>query len=266
MACCLAVALLIAVVRGAWFRLFPARRPARAGFAPPARRPAPGPVLSGAVAAASVELGAGGAGPPRRASVRTRAGFLLVGGLLGVAGYAATAELAIGTGLVQAAPMERLVVVVTALAVAAVLAARQRRRGRLDLAVDGRGDRVRLERRRGSGLIGAGAGWSVASVVDMHLLGLVSLGAGHLPGSHLPDAGHLSGSGHLPGSGHLTTAPGMADMPGMSIAAGHEFAPAGLLLHSPGLAAVALGCLLALGAELRRPSRSPLSPRPWRAT
>jgi len=233
MACCLAVALVIAVVRAAWFRLFPARRPARAGFAPPARRPAPGLVPSGAVAAAPVELGVGGAGPTWPAS----AGFLLVGGLLGVAGYAATAEVAIGARLAQAPPLERLVVVVTLLAVAAVLVARQRRRGR-GKPVTGRADRARPQRRRGSGLIVAGAGWSVASVIDMHLLGLMPLDAGHQPGmSH-----------------------------GMSASAGHGFGPAELLLHGPGLVAVALGCLLALGAGSRRPSHSPLSPRPLRAT
>lgn len=42
MACCLAVALVIAVLRAGWYRLVPGRRPARAGFAPPAHRPAPG--------------------------------------------------------------------------------------------------------------------------------------------------------------------------------------------------------------------------------
>ncbi|HZE66593.1 MAG TPA: hypothetical protein VE081_08195 [Sporichthyaceae bacterium] len=241
MACCLAVALVIAVVRAAWFRVFPARRPARGGFAPPARRPAPGPVPSGAIAAAPVQLGVRGAGPTWPAS----AGFLVVGALLGVAGYAATAEAAIGTRLVPAPPLERLVVVVTVLSVAAVLVARQRRRRRGE-PVGGRADRARPERRPGSGLIVAGIGWSVASVVDMHLLGLVPLGAGHLHGTS-------------PGMSHGMSA-------GVSAAAGHGFGPVELVLHGPGLVAVALGCLLALGAGLRRRSLGPLSPRPLRAT
>jgi hypothetical protein len=56
------------------------------------------------------------------------------------------------------------------------------------------------------------------------------------------------------------------DLPGMSTVAGHGSGPAELVLHGPGPMAVVLGCLLAVGAELRRPSRSPLSPRRRRAT
>jgi hypothetical protein len=307
MACCLAVALVIAVVRAVWFRLFPARRPVRPGFAPPARRPAPGPVPTGEVADASVDVGAGavvvdggvavpqavveptGSGragrplPDRRATARGRAGSLLVGGALGVAGYAGTAEVALATGLVHLAGsrQERLVVTVAVLAVAAMLWASQRSRGRGDpvgsgLAdpasgwVDRTGSRLgpagggpaEPERRRGSGLVVAGAGWVVASVVDMHLLGRLLLGTGQ-----------RTCSGDLPCSGH-PAAPGMADLPGMSAVdlpgmstlAGHGSGPAELVLHGPGPMAVVLGCLLAVGAELRRPSRSPLSPRRRRAT
>jgi hypothetical protein len=311
MACCLAVALVIAVVRAVWFRLFPARRPVRPGFAPPARRPAPGPVPAGEVAAASADVGAGavvvdggvavpeavvgpsGSGraghplPDRRASARGRAGSLLVGGVLGVAGYAATAEVALATGLVHLAGsrQERLVVTVAVLAVAAVLSASQRSRGRGDPVGAGLADPAsgwvgrtgsRLgpaiggpaerERRRGSGLVVAGAGWAVASVLDMHLLGLLALGTAQ-----------RTCSGDQPCSGH-PAAPGMADMPamspvdlpgmsaGMSTVAGHGSGPAELVLHGPGLVVLVLGCLLALGAELRRPSRSPLSPRHRRAT
>jgi hypothetical protein len=303
MACCLAVALVIAVVRAVWFRLFPARRPARAGFAPPARRPAPGPVPSGVVAAGSADVGAGavvvdggvavvgpsGSGPGERvgrplpnrlASARGRPGSPLVDGALGVAGYAATAEVGLSTGLVHLAAswQERLVVTVAVLAVAAVLWASRRSRGRGNpvgggLAgpasgwVDRAGGRlgpVERERRRGSGLVVAGVGWSVASVLDMHLLGPLALGTVQRC------FGDLHCSGH-------PTAPGLAEMPGMSpvdlpgmsagmsTVAGHGFGPAELVLHGPGLMAVVLGCLLALGAELRRPTHS-LSPRPRRAT
>jgi hypothetical protein len=288
MACCLAVALVIAVVRAAWFRLFPAHRPVRAGFAPPARRPAPGPVLSGGMAAGSAnpgmgtvvvdrgavgpEAGVGPSGSCRRLSnrrVSARTGSVLVAGVLGVAGYAATAEVALGTGLVHLAAtwLERLVITVAVLTVAAALLARQRRRERGNPlggspsdpigdrtggglgpavggpavggpAVGGPAERVRRAQRRSSGLVAAGAGWSVASVLDMHLLGVLPVGAGHQHGS--------------------------GDMPGMS--AGHGFGPAELVMHGPGLVAVVLGCLLALGAELRRTVPSPLSPRPGRAT
>lgn len=42
MACCIVIGLLIATVRRAWFALLPSRAPVEPGFAPPARRPAPG--------------------------------------------------------------------------------------------------------------------------------------------------------------------------------------------------------------------------------
>jgi len=59
-ACCLAVALVIAVLRAGWYRLAPGRRPVRAGFAPPARRPAPGVASLAAVGTAG---SAGSTGP-----------------------------------------------------------------------------------------------------------------------------------------------------------------------------------------------------------
>ena len=42
MGCCIAAALIISLVRRAWFGVFPGRRPVVISFAPPARRPAPG--------------------------------------------------------------------------------------------------------------------------------------------------------------------------------------------------------------------------------
>jgi hypothetical protein len=44
MACCIAIALLIGLVRRAYFKVFPSRAPVERAFAPPARRPAPAPV------------------------------------------------------------------------------------------------------------------------------------------------------------------------------------------------------------------------------
>ena len=82
MACCLAVALVIAVLRAGWYRLLPGRRPARAGFAPPARRPAPGAAIMSA--AAEPVRGSGPAErtgdpvPPRVVPARQRVGFALV--------------------------------------------------------------------------------------------------------------------------------------------------------------------------------------------
>ena len=86
MACCLAVAMVIAVLRAGWYRLVPGRRPARAGFAPPARRPAPGEAagsVAPAVAAVPVRGSApadrtGEPVPPRVVPARQRVGFALV--------------------------------------------------------------------------------------------------------------------------------------------------------------------------------------------
>jgi hypothetical protein len=176
--------MVIAVLRAGWYRLAPGRRPARAGFAPPARRPAPGV----AVAPAVVEplRGSGQAGepaPPRRAPVRHRVGFALVV---------------------------------------------------------------------------AGAGWSVLSVLAMHVPG----GAAH---QHGP-----IGAAAL----HAIDASGAAE------AATRGFDMAGVLMHGPGLVAIAVGLLLVLGRarqfptqqfEARQPaprrlSHRPLTPRPGRAT
>jgi hypothetical protein len=40
-ACCVALGLVVAVVRDAWRRLVPGAAPVEVGFAPPARRPGP---------------------------------------------------------------------------------------------------------------------------------------------------------------------------------------------------------------------------------
>lgn len=49
MGCCVALAAVIAVVRRAWFAVVPHAAPATPGFAPPARRPAPGATASAAI-------------------------------------------------------------------------------------------------------------------------------------------------------------------------------------------------------------------------
>jgi hypothetical protein len=42
MACCIAIALVVAMVRKGWYALLPGRRPPEPGFAPPAYRAGPG--------------------------------------------------------------------------------------------------------------------------------------------------------------------------------------------------------------------------------
>ena len=81
MACCLAVALVIAVLRAGWYRLVPGRRPARPGFAPPARRPAPGAAIASVTGSPRGSGPADRSGdpvPPRIVPARQRVGFALV--------------------------------------------------------------------------------------------------------------------------------------------------------------------------------------------
>lgn len=188
MACCLAVALVIAVVRAGWYRLVPGRRPARAGFAPPARRPAPGE--AGAVVATPATAPATAPAAPS---------------------VAAAVEPVWGSDPA----------------------------GRSGGPVSPR--RVPARQRVGFALVLAGAGWTVVSAIAMG----VPLGAAHHHG--------VLGPTVLPGS--LTAEP-----------ITHGFGLAGLLMHGPGLVAIAIGALLTLGtAASRRPSHHTLIPRPERA-
>jgi hypothetical protein len=108
--------------------------------------------------------------------------------------------------------------------------------------------------RVGFALVVAGAGWTVVSGIAMQL--------------------PASATQHL---GHHTAVPGL----GAVDLTTHGFGLAGLLMHGPGLVAIALGVLLVLSASARgvvsrgtavhgavshRQSHRPLTTRPGRAT
>ncbi len=165
MACCAALALLLGVVRGAWFRVFPARRPAEPGFAPPARRSEDGTTPA----------------PPAAAPPLPRpriAGGLLLGIAYGAAAYALAIAVLRATPVVRTLDGPWVVrdVALVVLAVAALVAGLSRR---------GPASRPAL-------LLGAGAAWTELGLVDMHLLGLFDLRVAALPLDLL-----LHGSGPL---------------------------------------------------------------------
>ncbi len=165
MACCAALALLLGLVRGAWFRLFPGRRPAEPGFAPPARRTAGGMPPAAPVPTVS----------PPRAGI---AGSLLLGIAYGTAAYALAITLARATPLLRTldGPWLARDVAVVVLAGAALVA----------------GLALRSPRSAPAVLVGAGAAWTELGLVDMHLLGLFELRVAVLPLDLL-----LHGSGPL---------------------------------------------------------------------
>lgn len=165
MACCAVLALLFGLVRGTWFRVFPGRRPAEPGFAPPARR------------------SADGTAPAAPATVTTTARPRITSGLLlGVAYGAAAYALAIA--VLRATPVVRTMdgpwaprdVTLVVLAVAALVAGLSRRGPVSRPAV----------------LLGASAAWTELGLVDMHLLGLFDFRVAALPLDLL-----LHGSGPL---------------------------------------------------------------------
>lgn len=154
MACCAALALLLGVVRGAWFRVFPGRRPAEPGFAPPARRAADGTTPARPVVAPA----------PLRPRIT---GGLLVGIAYGAAAYALAIAVLRATPVVRTldgpwAARDIALVVLAAVALAAGLS----RRGPAS---------------RPAVLLGAGAAWTELGLVDMHLLGLFDLRIAALP-------------------------------------------------------------------------------------
>lgn len=165
MACCAALALLLGLLRGAWFRVFPGRRPPEPGFAPPARRTA------GGTAPAEPVRGTA----PRRARI---AGSLLLGVAYGTAAYALAITLARATPLLRTldGPWPARDVAVVLLAGTALAA----------------GLVLRAQRSVPALLMGAGAAWTELGLVDMHLLGLFELRVAVLPLDLL-----LHGSGPL---------------------------------------------------------------------
>lgn len=207
MGCCIALALVIGLARMAWFRLTRRQPPSRAGFAPPARRAAPGgptepaPLTPGRrpepVPPAPVETRRS---VDARRSIETRrsadarrsvdarrarrsvrpAAVPVLAALVGAGLYAELLSLLAWTGAVRATTGPREPVLICAGLVAAALAVafRVRPAGRqLPIA-----------------LVGGGASWSLLSVLDMHLTGVVS--AHHHHGNALADIA-LHGPGFL---------------------------------------------------------------------
>lgn len=148
MACCAAIALVIGVVRSAWFRVVPGARPADVGFAPPARR-----TVGAAPATAGSSLSVV---RPRRRGV---AAGLLTGVAAGTLGYAAVVACLLATPATRTldGPWSLRALGLAVLAGAATIGAlRARPRGI---------DRTWL-------WAGAAATWTELGLVDMHVLGL----------------------------------------------------------------------------------------------
>ena len=161
MVCCLALVVLIAAARRAWFALPGTGEPQEPGFAPPARRPAPG-----AEAASPAE---GVLTAPR--SVRPPAVVAVARGF--VAGtwiYMASLVLLAALGAVELSGAASPWVVRSAFA-AAVVAAALWAAGRAPAPA---GSTI------GCALIGGGAAFSLWSLVDMHAYSLVEIADGSL--------------------------------------------------------------------------------------
>ncbi|MGQ0463911.1 MAG: hypothetical protein ACT4QG_01200 [Sporichthyaceae bacterium] len=148
MGCCIAIAMVIAAVRGAWFRIFPHRRPPETGFAPPAFRAAPGSIGSAPATAAEPVVLRPAPWPA----------LLLGAAAVTVACYAAVVELLRASGVAHgAAPLSRHLVLL-GLGVGALLGSA--------LAT---GRPVGPPRGRGVVLVSAGATWTALGLLDMHL-------------------------------------------------------------------------------------------------
>lgn len=165
MACCAALALVLGLVRGVWFRAFPGRRPEEPGFAPPARRSADGTTPTPPVVAPALPR-------PRIA------GGLLLGVAYGAAAYALAIAVLRTTPVVHSldGPWVARDVALVVLAAAALAAGLSRRGPAARPAV----------------LLGAGAAWTELGLLDMHLLGLFDFRVAALPLDLL-----LHGSGPL---------------------------------------------------------------------
>ncbi|GAA5164525.1 hypothetical protein GCM10023321_53100 [Pseudonocardia eucalypti] len=196
MGCCIALALVIGLARMAWFRLTRRQPPGRAGFAPPARRAAP----DGSTGTATPTPGGRPEPAPpapgdarrsvdaRRARRSVRpAAVPVLAALVGAGLYAELLSLLAWTGAVAAATGPREPVLIGAGLAAAALAV-MFRVNRRHLALV---------------LVGGGASWSLLSVLDMHLTGVVS--AHHHHGNALADVA-------LHGPGFLAVVLGVAGM------------------------------------------------------
>lgn len=157
MGCCIAIALVIALVRKAWFALVPGGAPPDPMFAPPARRNADGsPVATRVPVVDAVAPASRGAICLGAAAVTTA----LYAGVVAVLRWTGAAESLPGAAVSW--PVRD--VVVGLIGAALIVAAAVRYRGGRP-----RGSRAPV-------LFGAGAAWFGLGVLDMHVLGVVHLG------------------------------------------------------------------------------------------
>ncbi|HTK64851.1 MAG TPA: hypothetical protein VL595_20855 [Pseudonocardia sp.] len=199
MGCCIALALVISVVRTGWFRLVRRQPPPRAGFAPPARRPAPmttapfGGTSSPLNPTTHTGIGRSGgttthtaAGPAQSASA-TVAARPVDAASRGRPAVGATAAVVALSAVIGAGLYSELLAALAHVDLVTVTGDRPGWRTR-EFALIGGGvaallvalatglHRAAAPQRRlrlATALAGAGGAWSLLSVVDMHLTGLV---------------------------------------------------------------------------------------------
>lgn len=153
MACCAVLALVLGVLRASWFRVFPGRRPAEPGFAPPARRSPDGTAIPVPQPA-----------PAHRGRVLSG---LLLGVVVGTVAYALVVAAVGTTPLVHTfdGPWLWHDAALVALAATALLGALAANTPTPAPAV----------------LVAAGITWTELGLVDMHLLGLFDFRVAALP-------------------------------------------------------------------------------------
>lgn len=151
MACCIAIAFVFGVVRAVWFQIFPSRRPAPPGFAPPAYRSAPGTQAPTARGTAPV------AAPVRPDTPRAA---MARGVAVGTLSYAVAVLVLVATGLARSAtgPWVARDVTLVLIATTALVTA---------LALHSP-----VPRFRPVVVATVGATWVELGLLDMHLLGL----------------------------------------------------------------------------------------------
>lgn len=161
MLCCLALIVVVGCLRWLWFALPGTGHPQEPGFAPPARRAAPGDTPASS--------------PPVTATRRPRSirRPILHGVAVGVAAYAVFVPMLGAVGIAQAlvpgfAMWVARDLALGALAVAAVMLAKA-------------GPMLPRDRETaGWALLGAGAAWGPVGLIDMHVLGMFEIAHGSM--------------------------------------------------------------------------------------